>query len=154
MVRSSSVRWSRPDEAEPAAELADFHGGAVLRGGGLLLLLLVLSVVRLSTPARRKSPGGCAAGAVLQELAVAPAHVCASQSTVAMLLPRCIVRPFDSQARRTQHALSGVPSTAVDVPARALRVRTHIATLRVGGLVKETWPIVSCMRGVSMLATL
>ena len=146
MVRSSSVRWSRPDEAEPAAELADFHGGAVLRGGELLLLLLVVSVVRLSTPARRKSPGGCAAGAVLQELAVAPAHVCASQSTVAMLLPRCIVRPFDSQARSTQHALSGVPSTA--------RVRTHIATLRVGGLVKETWPIVSCMRGVSMLATL
>ena len=73
--------------------------------------------------ARRRSPSGW-----LQELAIADCR-----------------HTSNSQARSTR-------CRAV-CPARqstCLRWRfVYAHTLRVGGLVKDTWPIVSCMRGVS-----
>jgi hypothetical protein len=116
-ARSSSARWSRPDEAEPAVELAAFDGGAVLRGGGLLLLPFVLAnVVRLST---LHSPGGCVAGACNCGLQAHEHVTCASH--IAQYCSRDV-----SRARLTRrHAPSGVPSTAVDVPVRAGASCTH-----------------------------
>ena len=97
-VRSSSARWSRPYEAEPAADLAASDGGAVLRGGGLLLLLLVLvNVLRLSTPPVGEGRLCCWSLKLIADCR----HAC---MRITVCVAQCCCRdgngsPFDSQTR-------------------------------------------------------